>query len=209
MTVRLLTLLLLLLAGALWATAPAAGASQGGEPAAAQGDPEEPEPIPDFWSVEEPASSSSDQASTSPGGTAPASGTLTTGPGAPASNADSTAQQRPVAGGESACDPRASLREGLHALRRAIGRRNLLVRDAGPVTFRAGSCLPGTLTLSVVEEQSGIVLWRATRELRTTDPATLRPTMTRAGRRFVKRARRGPSRVVRMRLRARLTAAAG
>ncbi|HEX2087211.1 MAG TPA: hypothetical protein VHF89_16130 [Solirubrobacteraceae bacterium] len=202
MTVRLL-IVVLLLASALWATTPGAVAADGGEPATAQGEPEEPEPIPDFWSVEEPASSTpSDQASTAPGGTAPASGTETTGPGAPAPEIAATAQQPPAADGEAACDPAASLREALHALRRAIGRRNLLARDARPVRSRVATCLAGTLELSVVAERRGTVLWRARRALRADQRATLRLTMTRAGRRFIARGR--PGQIVRMRLRATL-----
>ena len=210
---RLLVVLLALVA-ALAATVPAAaGASDGeyqassttaedGPDPGAEPEPEEPEPIPDFWSEELPAEgggspTSSNQASTSPGGTGPASGTLGTGPGAPASTPTS-----PGAGAAAACDPRITLREALRSLRAAIGRRNLLSRDAKPVSVGLAPCLAGTLELAVVVEGRDTVVWRARRVLSSSRPVALRLTMTAAGRRFIARASRGRSRTVRLRLRA-------
>lgn len=220
MRLRLLTVLLVL-AAALSAVVPAAAwATDGGESGsgASRVEPEDPEPIPDFWTEEEPASGSggggdaprsSDDTSTSPGGTAPGSGTVTTGPGAqvPSSPTRPATRQATPAPAEDApeCDPSASLRRALRSLRRAVDGRDLLTPTARPVAVRVAPCVAGTFELAVVVAGGGdTVLWRARRALRTTRRATLRLTMTSAGRRFVARARRNGGGVVHMRLRARL-----
>lgn len=219
MVLRLLALVLVF-AAASWAT-PAAHAQSNGstDDGSAQVEPEEPEPIPDFWTVEEPASGSStkepdapasspsDQTSTSPGGPEPASGTTTTGPGGSASTPVAPAQAgtETVQDDEPSCDPRLALRRALRSLRSALRGRNLLDPRARAVAVRVSPCVPGTFELAVVLEGAETVLWRARRDLATTQRATLRLKLTGAGRRFIARASRGPSRTVRMRLRARLT----
>jgi hypothetical protein len=226
MKLRLLTVLLVL-AAALSAVVPAAAwATDGGESGtnASRVEPEDPEPIPDFWTEEEPASGSggggstsstdaprsSGDTSTSPGGTAPGSGTVTTGPGAQVPTSPTRPSTRQAAPAEDApvCDPSAGLRRALRALRRAVRGHDLLAASPRPVAVRVAPCVPGTVELAVVVAGGDTVLWRARRELRTTRPATLRLTMTSAGRRFVARARRDGGGVVRMRLRARLYPAA-
>lgn len=208
---RLFTILLMLVA-AVCATAPATVGAQ---------EPEEPEPIPQFWTEEDyadeggskpsaggteptpptsaPQPSPSDQTSTSPGGTAPGSGTATTGPGAEAPT------DPPSGSGEVVleCDPSAGLRRALRSLHRAIRGRQLLTLRPQPFAVRVKPCVAGTFELSIVEDRTGVVLWRARRDLKTTRRATLRMTMTRAGRRFVANGR--PGQRVRMKLRAKLT----
>ena len=221
MNVRLLTVLIVLAAAPCsWAPAPAAAwATDGGEAGttASRSEPEEPEPIPDFWTEEEPAGeppaaqqpprdrgdapSSSDQASTSPGGTAQGPGT-TAGPGVPATTSQRQAEDAP------ACDPPATLRRALLSLRRAVRGHDLLAADPRPIAVRVSPCMPGTFELAIVVSGRETVLWRARRELRTTRRATLRLTMTPTGRRFVARMRRSGGGIVHMRLRARLYPAA-
>ncbi len=222
MKLRLLTVLVVL-AAALSAVVPAAAwATDGGESGdnASRVEPDDPEPIPDFWTEEEPASGSggggddaprpSGDTSTSPGGTAPGSGTVTTGPGAQVPTSPTRPATRQAAPAEDApvCDPPAGLRQALRSLRRAVRGHDLLAANPRPVSVRVAACLPGTFELAVVVAGSETVLWRGRRDLRTTRPATLRLTMTPAGRRFVARVRRNGGGVVRMRLRARLYPAA-
>ena len=229
MRLRLLTVLMILAAALAAVAAPAAWAQEdGGEPGAGQtmAEPEDPEPIPDFWTEEEPASGSgsgsgsskqeqeqqrpsgddaprsSGETSTSPGGTAPGSGTATSGPGAQASIQD------PEAGG-AACDPPAMLRLALRSLRRAVAGRTLLDERARPVRVRIAPCMAGTYELAIVLSGGDTVLWRARRDLGSgIRRATLRLTLTGAGRRYIARVRRSGGGIVRMRLRARLYPAA-
>ena len=154
-------------------------------------EPADPEPIEDFWTAEAEAIKR-ERAALPP---APV-------PGAPApatAPAAAPAGPAPAPGAAPVCDPALTLQAAIEALR-PLAQRPMPYRAGRALgTLKVKPCMPGRLRLEVVAADSGRVLVRAERMLRTTKLATFKPVTTRAIRRY---AGRGP---MQLRLRATFT----
>ena len=150
-----------------------------GAPVALGDEPPDPEPIEDFWTAEEEAIER-EQAAQPPAPEAPVA------PPAPAAEqvAPPAAPAPVVAPVAPLCDPDVLLQQTLDALR-PLARRTMPARGARPLgTLKVTPCMPGRLRLEIVAADSGVVLARAERVLRTTRTATLQLRTTSAVRRF-------------------------
>lgn len=155
-------------------------------------EPEEPEPIPDFWTETEPKPSSEPEQPADDDHPAPST---TTTPAAPAPPA------------EDDCDEQAVAAEAAKAAQRALRKRPLLGTARRKLVVRVKSCAAGDLQLRLVEAgtTTAVARGRATVAADETSKLTLR--MTPAGRRYERRVAASSDRRYRLKLNARFVPA--
>lgn len=160
-------------------------------------EPEEPEPIPDFWTETEPTPEPEPPA----GADEPASSTTT--PTSPARQAPPAAT--PPA--EDDCDEQDVAASAAKAAQRALRKRPLLGTTRRKLVVRVRSCAAGDLQLRLVEAgtTTAVARGRATVAADETSKLTLR--MTPAGRRYERRVAASSDRRYRLQLNARFVPA--
>lgn len=177
--------------------APAAGFGQ--EP-----EPEEPEPISDFWSEylppEEPAAPAADPTTTPASEPAPAPSPAHSGSSAPRPTSTDGSRPAQVTQGDSYCDPRLVLRQTGGAAARALARRPLIGHARRSLVVRARSCAGGRLEIRLVDATAATTVAVAKRSVRANVPAKLTLRQTTAGLRWERRLVAGAKRRYALRL---------
>ena len=161
----------------------------------AQAEPEEPEPIADFWSAEEEAGAPGPQSQSEP----PPEGSQEAAP-APAGSAPGQAAPPPGATATT-CDPAAFVREVMDAVHADLRRRPVRLERGETRTFRARPCIAGTLEIRLLHAPTRVVVARGRAALRPDATGAVRVTRTAAGARLRRRVGRAGGGKVRLRLR--------
>lgn len=156
-------------------------------------EPEEPEPIPDFWTETEPKPSEAPEQDAPP---PPARSTTQAPP------ADDTAPAAPE------CDPQGVAAKAAKAARRALRKRPLLGTKRRALTIRVTSCSGGDLELRLVDEKGTTTVARGRTTVAADATSKLSLRMTPAGRRYERRVARSADGRYELRVTARFVPAA-
>ena len=155
-------------------------------------EPEEPEPIPDFWTETEPT----------PSPEPPASSTSTSAP-APARQGPTPTEEPAEPTTEDDCDEQAVAGRAAKAARRALRKRPLLGTGRRKLVIRVRSCAAGDLRLRLLEAGTTTAVARGRATLVADRTAKLTLRMTPAGRRYERRVADSPDRRYELQLTAR------